>query len=133
EAQVVLSDLGTERYGLVCDHLLGKKEIVIKPLGPLLEHVPCAAGATLLGDRCALILDVHAVIRRSLGQGGRARAPRARGPGPEQRGRDAAPGDAPHILLVEDSDTVRESLRRLLTEAGYRCTVATDGVEGLEA
>jgi DNA-binding response OmpR family regulator len=40
--------------------------------------------------------------------------------------------EAPHILLVEDSDMVRESLRRLVVEAGYRCTVARDGVEGLE-
>ena len=41
------------------------------------------------------------------------------------------PGAA-HILLVEDSDMVRESLRRLLVDAGYRVTVARDGAEGLE-
>src|SRR5439155_13779567 len=37
-----------------------------------------------------------------------------------------------HILLVEDSDIVRESLRRLLADAGYLVTVAVDGQHGLE-
>ncbi|HEX2689603.1 MAG TPA: chemotaxis protein CheA, partial [Kofleriaceae bacterium] len=57
---------GHETYALVCDHLIGKREIVIKSLGPLLANVPCTAGATLLGDRVALILDVPAIIRRAL-------------------------------------------------------------------
>src|SRR5213078_3675453 len=37
-----------------------------------------------------------------------------------------------HVLLVEDSDIVRESLRRLLADAGYAVTVAVDGQHGLE-
>ena len=36
------------------------------------------------------------------------------------------------MLLVEDSDIVREALRRLLTDAGYVVTVAVDGQHGLE-
>ncbi len=39
----------------------------------------------------------------------------------------------PHILLVEDSDVVRESLARMLSTGGYRVTTARDGVEGLAA
>jgi len=126
---VILTEHGGELFGLVCDGLLGKKEIVIKSLGELLRAVPCAAGATLLGDRCALILDVPAVIGRALAQrrAGKAAAPPTRAP------RAAAIPSAPHILLVEDSDVVRESLQRLLREAGYRVTSARDGVEGLAA
>src|SRR5262249_43702553 len=101
-------------YALVCDHLVGKREIVIKSLGPLLANVPCTAGATLLGDRVALILDVPAIIRRALEPA--ARTPRRRAAHGEPRGG--------HILLVEDSDIVRESLRRLLAEAGYTVTAA---------
>ncbi len=113
---------GHETYALVCDHLVGKREIVIKSLGPLLANVPCTAGATLLGDRVALILDVPAIIRRALDRPAAARrALRAHvGAGGAQ------------ILLVEDSDTVRESLRRLLADAGYLVTVAIDGQHGLE-
>ena len=109
-------------YALVCDHLLGKREIVIKSLGPLLASVPCAAGATLLGDRVALILDVPAIIRRALDRPSAAR----------RALRSHAGAGGAQILLVEDSDTVRESLRRLLTDAGYLVTVAIDGQHGLE-
>jgi len=117
---------GHQIYALVCDHLVGKREIVIKSLGPLLANVPCTAGATLLGDRVALILDVPAIIRRALDPtlGPAARTPRRRAAHAEPRGG--------HILLVEDSDIVRESLRRLLAEAGYAVTVAIDGQHGLE-
>ena len=113
---------GHETYALVCDHLVGKREIVIKSLGPLLANVPCTAGATLLGDRVALILDVPAIIRRALEEPGR---PAPRRLAPEARG-------GGHVLLVEDSDIVRESLRRLLADAGYAVTVAVDGQHGLE-
>ncbi len=129
ELCIILTEQSGDLFGLVCEGLLGKKEIVIKSLGDLLRAVPCAAGATLLGDRCALILDVAAIIARALSQRRASSSSRAR------RAADQAPPgageSAPHVLLVEDSDVVRESLRRLLAEAGYRVTVARDGAEGL--
>ncbi|MFO0588024.1 MAG: response regulator [Polyangiaceae bacterium] len=114
---VVLTEQGGELYGLACDHLVGKKEIVIKSLGELLQSVPCVAGATLLGDRCALILDVPAVVQRALR---RPAAPRTE----PRRTHARARGE---VLLVDDSDTVREALKRLLVDAGYGVTTAEDG------
>jgi two-component system, chemotaxis family, sensor kinase CheA len=127
QLHLVLTQQGGHTYALVCDHLVGKKEIVIKSLGPLLTKVPCVAGATLLGDRCALILDVPAIVRRSLAAPSDAPRPARRAAGAP----DSAPAST-QILLVEDSDIVRESLRRLLADAGYLVTVAIDGVHGLE-
>ena len=118
---VVLTEQGGDLYGLACDHLLGKKEIVIKSLGELLQSVPCVAGATLLGDRCALILDVPAVVQRAL------RRPAAKRPAK----RAAAAKTRGDVLIVDDSDTVREALKRLLVEAGYDVTTAEDGRAGL--
>ncbi len=128
---IVLVEVAGETYGLACDHLLGKKEIVIKSLADMLQDVPCAAGATLLGDRCALILDVPAIVQRAM------RTPGITAPPPRARrgaSRDTSPPvtGAPRILLVEDSDMVREQLRRLLVDAGYNVTPARDGVEGME-
>ena len=128
ELCVILTDQGGDLFGLVCEGLLGKKEIVIKSLGELLRGVPCTAGATLLGDRCAIILDVAALIERALS----SRRAGRRGARDGGDGEPAATPGGAHILLVEDSDMVRESLRRLLVEAGYRVTVARDGAEGLE-
>jgi len=124
---VVLTEQGGDLYGLACDHLLGKREIVIKSLGELLSAVPCAAGATLLGDRCALILDVAAIVQRALRRPTAAAERRA----PEAEAREA-PAAAAHILLVEDSDIAREALRRLYADAGFQVTAAIDGVAGLE-
>lgn len=122
DLQLVLVEQGGQAYALVCDHLLGKREIVIKSLGPMLVNVPCVAGATLLGDRVALILDVAAIIRRALDQP----------VGPRRQVKRAATASSSHVLLVEDSDIVRESLRRILADAGYIVTVAVDGAHGLE-
>jgi two-component system chemotaxis sensor kinase CheA len=134
ELQLVLVDLGGQTYALVCEHLIGKREIVIKSLGKLLANVPCVAGATLLGDRVALILDVPAVLQRALERPSGPRVARsASGPAPgaqAHRGKLAA--GSTQVLLVEDSDIVRESLRRLLVDAGYLVTVAIDGQHGLE-
>jgi two-component system chemotaxis sensor kinase CheA len=121
---LVLTEMGEDLYALACDRLLGKREIVIKSLGDLLSATPCAAGATLLGDRCALILDVPAIVQRAQR---RAVAP----PPPSKRVHVGAP--LAQILLVDDSEIVRESLRRILTEAGYEVTTATDGREALAA
>ncbi|WP_428263629.1 hybrid sensor histidine kinase/response regulator [Haliangium sp.] len=132
ELAVVLVDVGSERYGLVCDHLLGKKEIVIKSLGPLLTGVPCAAGATLLGERCVLILDVPGLVERAR-RGDAVQRPGAARAGGRMSGSEPGAEAPAHILLAEDSDTVRESLRRLLVKAGWRVTTARDGVEALAA
>ena len=39
--QCVLVDVGGRSYALACDHLIGKREIVIPSLGKLLAAVPC--------------------------------------------------------------------------------------------
>ncbi len=123
ELQLVLIENAGGTYALVCDQLLGKREIVIKSLGRLLTRVPCVAGATLLADRVALILDVPQLVARALEQPTNAR----RGPRTQK---SVAMGS--HILLVEDGDIVREALRRLLVDAGYMVTTAFDGANGLE-
>ena len=124
ELQLILVENAGSFYALVCDQLLGKREIVIKSLGRLLGNVECVAGATLLADRVALILDVPAIIARALAQPGGAR--------PRIAKRSAGGATGAHILLVEDGDIVRESLRRLLVDAGYVVTTAIDGQHGLE-
>ncbi len=138
ELRVVLCEHGESLYALAVEALIAKKEIVIKSLGDILEDVPCAGGATLLGDRCAIILDVGAVIRRAVqGSAGAGYGPPPAPRSDSQRSKDstdAVPNpDSASVLLVEDSEVVREALRRLLTQAGYRVVVANDGVEGLAA
>ncbi len=54
----VVVGVGTHKFGIVVDRLIGQKEIVIKPLGAYLKNIPGIAGSTILGDgRVIMILD----------------------------------------------------------------------------
>jgi len=64
-AHVVIVSVGTQRVGFVVDQLIGQEEVVIKPLGKMLQGTPGMAGATITGDgRIALILDVPSMLKR---------------------------------------------------------------------
>ncbi len=55
---VVIVNVGTQRVGFVVDKLIGQEEVVIKPLGALLQGTKGLAGATITGDgRISLIVD----------------------------------------------------------------------------
>ena len=67
-AHVVIVTVGTQRVGFVVDQLIGQEEVVIKPLGKMLQGTPGMAGATITGDgRIALILDVPSMLKRYAG------------------------------------------------------------------
>jgi two-component system chemotaxis sensor kinase CheA len=67
-AHVVIVTVGTQRVGFVVDQLIGQEEVVIKPLGKMLNGTPGMAGATITGDgTIALILDVPSMLKRYVG------------------------------------------------------------------
>lgn len=69
EGHVVIVSVGTQRVGFVVDQLVGQEEVVIKPLGTLLQGTPGMAGATITGDgTIALILDVPSMLKRYAGK-----------------------------------------------------------------
>ncbi|MFA8343898.1 MAG: chemotaxis protein CheW, partial [Rhodothermaceae bacterium] len=56
--------IGTFRFGLIVDNVLGTEEIVVKPIHPVLKTLPCYSGATVMGDgKVALILDVEGTAK----------------------------------------------------------------------
>ncbi len=65
EGHVVILTVGSQRIGFVVDQLVGQEEVVIKPLGKMLQGTPGMSGATITGDgRIALILDVPGMLKR---------------------------------------------------------------------
>lgn len=65
EGHVVILSVGNQRIGFVVDQLVGQEEVVIKPLGKMLQGTPGMSGATITGDgRIALILDVPSMLKR---------------------------------------------------------------------
>jgi len=123
ELPIVLVDLGKRVVAFACDGFLGRQEIVLKTLGTLLQRVPGAAGATLVGDRPVLVLDLPAVVELASDRATLAR--------PTDEPTEAAVARRARVLVVEDADVIRESLRRAFEGAGCEVVVARDGEEGL--
>ena len=63
--KVVIVSIGNQRVGLVVEQINGQEEVVIKPLGVMLQKVQGYAGATITGNgSIALILDLPGLIER---------------------------------------------------------------------
>ncbi|MGH8214875.1 MAG: chemotaxis protein CheA [Rhodanobacteraceae bacterium] len=68
-AHVVVVHVGHQQLGLLATQVLGREEVMIKPLGPRLRHLPGIAGATITGNgRVALVLDLVSLAESSLPQ-----------------------------------------------------------------
>lgn len=62
----VVLRVGSNRFGLIVDQVLGTEEIVVKPMHPALKSLGCYSGATVMGDgQVAMILDIEGITRHS--------------------------------------------------------------------
>jgi len=115
-----------KRYGLIVDACIIEQEIVEKPLDPRLGKVKdIHAGAFLADGSTLLVFDVDDLIcsmDKLISQDHVVRL--------ESRTGHAS---CQHILVVDDSITVREAERRLLISRGYRVTACIDGMDGWNA
>ncbi len=68
EGHVVVVNIGTMIIGLLVDRLIGREEVVIKPLGALLHGTRGMSGATVTGNgKIALILDLPGLVQSYAG------------------------------------------------------------------
>jgi len=113
---VLVTNAGST-VGLMVDRLLDEEEVVLKPVGALLESARLVtAGAVLGGGRIALLLDVDAVVKAA----SHVRAG-ATGTTESESARRYS------ILLADDALTTREVERAILDAAGYEVTAVADG------
>jgi two-component system sensor histidine kinase and response regulator WspE len=125
---VVLGDR-TTRYGLVVDRLLGERELVVQALDPRLGKVKdISAGALMEDGSPVLIVDVEDLLRsiEKLVAGGQLNSV-------QQEAIEIEIRRGKRILAIDDSLTVRELERKLLTSRGYVAEVAVDGMDGWNA
>ncbi|MDR3378828.1 hybrid sensor histidine kinase/response regulator [Cupriavidus basilensis] len=120
---VVLGD-HERTYGVAVDRLLGERILVVQPLVASLGKIKDIAAGSLTEDGTpVLIFDVEDMVRsveRLLSEGKIDRIRRAA---------EAAPVRRKRVLVVDDSLTVRELERKLLSNRGYDVTVAVDGMD----
>lgn len=64
KGQVIIVSVGNRLVGLVTDSVIGQEEVVIKPLGKMLQNLAEFAGSTITGDGgIALIIDVPSLLK----------------------------------------------------------------------
>jgi two-component system, chemotaxis family, sensor histidine kinase and response regulator WspE len=111
-------------YGLVVDRILGEQSLVVQPLEHVFGKMRDVAAAAVLDDGTpALILDVPDLLV-SIGKlASHGTMHRLGGTAPAGR-------RAKRILVIDDSLTVREMERKLLSARGFEVDVAIDGLDG---
>jgi len=121
---VVLLRSGAYRTALHVDELIGNQEVVMKPMGTQLSHVPGMIGATVMGDG-AIILVINPVLlanREELASGSIKVTNVA--PVVEKLKKVA--------LVVDDSLTMRKVLSRVLERDGFEVVTANDGMDAIQ-
>ena len=116
-------------YDVAVERLVGERVLVVMPLDPRLGKVQDISSGALLDDgSVVLIVDVEDLLRsvdKLLSTGSLERI---------ERGSGGTRGVAhKRILVVDDSLTVRELQRKLLSHRGYDVAVAVDGMDGWNA
>ncbi len=109
---------------LVCsvDKVIGAREIIIKPLGPVLAPLTLYAGATISGSgKVQLILDPAQLVRRAYPD--EPSASLLESAGSTLAGR---------ALVVDDSHAIREAMTSMLGREGWIVDVAEDGARALQ-
>ena len=64
---VVVAVLGGMQVGLVVDQVFDTEEIVVKPVSPLLRHIPMYGGNTILGDGSVIMILDPSGMARAIG------------------------------------------------------------------
>ena len=129
EASIIVLGDKAARYGLLIDRFLGERELVVRPLDPRLGKVKNVSSAALMPDGSpALIIDVDDLKRSIETLASSQRLSRvASDVGTETVKKRK------HVLVVDDSLTVRELERKLLDSRGYAVDIAVDGMDGWNA
>jgi chemosensory pili system protein ChpA (sensor histidine kinase/response regulator) len=124
-----------QRLALHVDEVLGNREVVVKNLGPQLARLPGLAGMSVLASGAVVLIYNPVALATVYGETARALMASAAAP----QGAMATPlaqvasqTQAPLVLVVDDSITVRRVTQRLLKREGFRVALANDGLHALE-
>ena len=131
DGSVALVVIGShaQTYGLQVDRLLGEHMLVVQPLDARLGKIKDIAAAALMESGApVLILDVADIlhsVEKLIAHGQLDTVQECVNQQPVQSGK--------RVLVIDDSLTVRELERKLLSSHGYVVRVAVDGMDGWNA
>lgn len=118
---VVIAQEG-RRAGFAVDSVLGEFDLATRPLDARLGRVADLAAMALMPDgEPVVLLDTEDLMRGAF--------ERERSVGRLQEPSDPAARHRRRVLVVDDSISVRELVRQLLSARGYEVQVAVDGMD----
>ena len=126
-----------QRVALHIDEVLGNQEVVVKNLGPQLSRLPGLVGMSVLASGVVVLIYNPVALATVYGEQARQfmlNAAQAAGDASMAplAALMAAAAQAPLVLVVDDSITVRRVTQRLLKREGFRVALANDGLQALE-
>ncbi len=120
---VLLVRVGDQHFALHVDDMLGRREVVVKPVGMQIGAVRGIAGATILADgRVVLILEMSALVAAESLFKSHTSAETAVEAEIEIDTKKT-------IMVVDDSITIRKITERMLKRYGIDVVLAKDGVD----
>ncbi|MFL1462776.1 chemotaxis protein CheW [Roseococcus sp. DSY-14] len=87
---VVVTQVGSQLFGIVVDRVFDTEEIVVKPVAPILRHITMFSGNTILGDGSVIMILDPGGIARASGLGVESAAEAAAAPPAARDGRRTA-------------------------------------------
>ena len=118
---LLLGRVGENQVAFIIDEILGNREIVVKPVGPMLSSLEGISGATILGDgQIVLIVDIAGMIRQTLQEQDYKGAPK-----------EEVEQQRKLIMVVDDSITIRKVTTRMLERHNFKVVTAKDGLDAV--
>jgi len=129
-----------QRVALHVDEVLGNREVVVKNLGTQLSQLPGLVGISVLASGAVVLIYNPVALMNVFGEATRReevaalslRAALDSGLNARSSNGGSSPRTSPLVLVVDDSITVRRVTQRLLSRAGFRVALASDGIQALE-
>jgi len=126
---VLLARAGDQSVALHVDELIGRREIVVKPVGAQLATVRGISGATILGDgRVVLILEMNSLVL------GDAVFHISESEAAEEASQLVAKVEEERekiVMVVDDSITIRKVTERMLSRHNMKVVTAKDGIDAV--
>ena len=130
-------------FALEVDRLVTEQELVVKAFNPIIKPPSYTYGCTILGDGSLVpVVDGAALIALGLTQGSAASTVNRESESSATSKTNASFGrkpsgaikmvQAPTILVIDDSATLRRTLALSLERSGYRVLQARDGREAID-
>jgi two-component system chemotaxis sensor kinase CheA len=106
---IVVTQVGSQTFGIVVDGVFHTEEIVVKPMASKLRHIGMFSGNTILGDGSVIMIIDPNGVSQAVGVGAPTRAEDGARPSARTRGQDRVAAGVPRRLAEPKACRCRSS------------------------